>query len=76
MNTSHHTARAVVVLLVAGASGALIGFASSAAAAPGQPVFDPPLSACVEAPEPDDVDLGMPPSDFVRGAGRTAPIAH
>ena len=76
MNTALHTTRAVVVLLAAGAAGAVIGFASSAVAAPGQPVFDPPLSACVEAPAPDDIRLEMPPSDFVRGAGRAAPVAH
>lgn len=76
MNTALHTTRAVVVLLAAGAAGGVIGFASSAVAAPGQPVFDPPLSSCVEAPETDSVPIEMPPSDFLRGAGRTAPIPH
>ena len=76
MNASHHTARAVIVLLAAGAAGAAVGFASSAVAAPAQPIFDPPLSSCVEAPETDHVELEMPPSDFLRGTGRTAPVPH
>lgn len=76
MNTALRSTRLVAVVLAAGATGAALGFASSAVAATRMPVFDPARSACVVAPQPEDIGLGMPPSDFLRGAGRTAPIPH
>ncbi|MBD8024505.1 hypothetical protein [Microbacterium gallinarum] len=77
MDSALRTSRNAIVLLAAGAVGALLGSSSVAIAAPGGPLKDPPTSTCVFTPETDVVtDPLTAPSDFLRGAGRLAPTPH
>jgi uncharacterized membrane protein len=75
MNTrDHHSPLAAFA--VAAALGAGLGQAAAAVAA--APDADAQIETCAgpETPGIEQIEMLLPPSDFLRGAGRTPPVPH
>lgn len=83
MNTPKNR-RPIIAFVIAAVLGAAAGQVASAVAAV-PPMVDEDMQTCAEFEAPDGTVApedaihavsDMPPSDFLRGAGRTAPIPH